>query len=68
MNNGLHMHAIFFQDQIQDGRLAAILLPKHVPNHFSDLHGEILFKHGTSTVNDGILLHITLFYDLIKHG
>ena len=42
--------SVFFQDQIQDGWLAAILLLKHVPKHFSDMHGPILFKLGTSTV------------------
>ena len=68
MNDGLHKHVIFilFRDQFQDGRLAAILLLKHVPNHFSDMHDLILFKLGTSTVHDGIHWLLTLFCNLIK--
>ena len=46
MNDGLHMHIILLRHQIQDGRLVAILLLKCVPNHFSDMHGPILFKLG----------------------
>ena len=67
-NDGLHMHVIYFHDQIQDGRLVAILLLKCVPNHFSDIHGPILFKLGTITVHDGIYVQLTLFCDLIKDG
>ena len=48
--------------------LVAILFIKCVTNHFSDMHGPILFKLGTSTANDGIHMHITLFCDLIKDG
>uniref|UniRef100_A0A8C4X054 Uncharacterized protein n=1 Tax=Eptatretus burgeri TaxID=7764 RepID=A0A8C4X054_EPTBU len=48
-NDGFHMHAVRFRDQIQDGRLAAILLLKRVHNHFSNIHGSILFKLGQST-------------------
>ena len=69
LSDGFHMHyIIFFQDQIQDGRMVAILLLKRVPNHFSDMHGPILFKLGTSTVHDGIQVHFILFCDLIKDG
>ena len=69
-NDSLHFHVsvIFFRDHIQDGRLMAILLLKCVPNHFSDMHGPILFKLGTSTAHDGIHIHLTLFCDLIKDG
>ena len=66
MNDGLH--AIFFQDQIQHGRLATILLLKCVPNNFSDRHSPISFNLGTSTVYDGIHVHLTLFCDLMKDG
>ena len=62
------MHAILFRDQIQDGRLAVILLLKRVPKHFSDMHGPILLKRGTNIVHDGIHKHMTLFRDLIKDG
>ena len=42
------------------------MLLKCVPNHFSDLHGPILFKLGTSTVHDGIHVPFTLFCNLIR--
>ena len=61
-------HIDFGCGRIQDGRLVAILLLKRVPNHFSDMHGLILFKRGTSTVHDGIHLHLILVCDLIKDG
>ena len=68
-NDGLHMHAIsFFRYNIQDCQLAAILLLKCVPNHFSDIHRLILFKLGASTAHDGIHVHLTLFSNLIKDG
>ena len=41
---------------------------KCVPNHFSAMHGLILFKLGTSTVPDGIYVHLTLFCEMIKDG
>ena len=59
---------LFFRDQIQDGRLAAIFLLKCVPNHFSDMHDPILLKLGASTVHDAIHMQLTLFCDLIKDG
>ena len=62
------MHVIVFPEKIQDGRLTAILLLKSVPNHFSDVHGPILFKLGTSTENDGIHMPPSLFCDLIQDG
>ena len=62
------MLLIFFRHQIQDGRLAAILLVKPVTNHFSDMHGPIGFKLGTSTGHDGKHLQLPLFCDLIKDG
>jgi len=62
----LHVCVILFRDQMQDSRLAAILWLKCVPNYFSDMHGPILFKLGTSTVHDGIHMHLTLFCDLNK--
>ena len=69
MNDGLHMHVIFFfQDEIQDGRLVAILFLKCVPNHLSDMHGPILFKLSTSAAHDGLHEHLTLFCDMIKDG
>ena len=68
MNDGLHMDVIFFRDQIQDGRLLAILLLKCVPNHFSDMRGPILFKLGTDTVHAGIHVKLTLFCNVIKDG
>ena len=58
----------FFPEQIQDGRLVAILLLKCVPNHFSDMQGPILFKISTSTVDDGVHVPLTLFCNLIKDG
>ena len=67
-HDGIHMHVIFFQHQIQDGRLADILFLKSVPNHLSDMHGPILFKLGRRTVHDGIHVTLTLFCDLIKDG
>ena len=67
-NDGLHMHIILFRDQLQDGRLVAILLRKRVPNNFSHMHGPILFNLGTSTVHDVKHVHLTLFCDLIKDG
>ena len=65
-NDGLHKHVILFRDQMQDGRLASILLLKRVSNHFSEMHCSILFKLGKSTVRNDIHLHQTLFCDLIK--
>ena len=65
-NDGLHKHAIYFRDQIQDGQLVAILLLQCIANHFSDMYRPILFKCGTSTVHDGIHLYQTSFCDLIK--
>ena len=62
------MHVILFHDMIQDDRLLAILLLKCVPNNFSDTHGLILFKLGTSIVHDGKHVPLTLFYGLIKDG
>ena len=56
----------FFRDQFQDGRLVAILLLKCVPNHFSDMHGPILFNLGTSTVHDGIQVPSLYFVILFK--
>ena len=53
---------------MQGGRLVAILLLKCVPNHFADMHGPILFKLATSTVQDGIYVNLTLFCDVIKDG
>ena len=44
MNDGLFMHVIIFWDNIQDGRLVAILLLNSVPSHFLDMQGPILFK------------------------
>ena len=41
---------------------------KCVLNHFSDMHGPIWFKLGTSTVHDGIHMHLILSCDLIKDG
>ena len=67
-NDGLQRHVIYFRDQIQDGRLVAILLLKCVPNHCSDLHGLILLKLATSTVHDGIHVLLNIFSDLIKDG
>ena len=55
------MHFILFRDEIKECRLAAILLLKRVPNHFSDVHGPILFKLDISTIDDGIHAHLTLF-------
>ena len=60
--------SFYFQDQIQDGRLVAILLLKCLPNHFSDMHDPILFELGTSTVHDGKHVPLTLFCDLLKDG
>ena len=68
MNDGLHMHVIFLQDQIKDGRLVAIGLLECVPNHFSDRHDPILFKLGTRTAHYSIHMPLTLFCDLIKDG
>ena len=68
MNDGLLTPDILFRDQIQDGRLAAILLLTCVPNHLLHMHRPILFKLGTSTVQDGLHVKITLFCDLIKDG
>ena len=64
---------MFFRGQIQDGRLAAILVAKkpnveHVLNHISDMHGQILFKLGRSAAHDDIHMPLTLFCDLIKDG
>ena len=67
-NDGFHLHIMFFHDQVQNGRLAAILLLKCVPNHFSDMQGLILFKLGRSAVHDGVHVHLPLFCDLIKDG
>ena len=67
-NNSLHKHVVYFGDQIQDGRLAAILLLKSVPNHFSDMHCPIFFKLGTSTACYGIHMDLTSFCDLFKDG
>ena len=38
-----------------------MLLLKQIPSHFSDMHCPILFKLGTSTVHNGIHLHLILF-------
>ena len=65
-NNVLHKGVNFFHDQLQDGRLVAILLLQCFPDHLSDMHGPILFKLSTSTVYDGIHMPATLFCDLIK--
>ena len=63
MNGALHMQVIFIQDQLQYGRLVANLVVKkktknpdveYVLNHFSDMHGPILFNRGTSAVHNGI--------------
>ena len=59
---------IYFWDQIRDDWLAAIFWLKCVPNYFSDMHGLILFKLGTSTVHDGIHMPLTLFSEVIKDG
>ena len=67
-NDGLRKHLILFRDNVEDDQLLAILLLKRVPNHFSDIHGPILFKLGISKVENSIHLHLTLFCDLIKGG
>ena len=70
-NDGSHMHIISFRDQIQDGRLAAILVVKnagveHVLNHFSDTHVPMLFKLSRQIRNDGLHMHVILFRDQIQ--
>ena len=68
-NDGLHMHVILFRDQIQDGRLPAILVVKksdveHVLNHFSDMQLRMLFKLGTQIRNDGLHM-LVIFFNMI---
>ena len=73
-HDSIQMDVIFFRHQIQDGRLAAILVGnkktrvEHVLNHFSDMHLPILFKLGTQIINNGLHMHVILFRDQIKDG
>ena len=61
----------FFENQIQDGRLAANLVVKkpdveHVLNHLLDMHVPMLFKLGTQIKNDGLHKSLIFFFHKIR--